>query len=85
MQMHHTQLRPPPRTNRDLAEGQDYLGHQLVAGYSNQMQLAQGQVLVRVCALVQSATATCSYAKDALDPLQLALVVVFQSSTSAHT
>ena len=33
---------------------------QLGAGYSNQMQFAQGRVLVRVCTLVQSAIGYCS-------------------------
>ena len=39
-------------TSSIVAEGQDHLGHYIVrAGCSNQLQVGQGQVLIRVVSL----------------------------------
>ena len=55
-------------------------------GCSNQMQVVQGHVLVKVCAsfhwLLHPAPTS---VQDGLDPLQLLLVVCFQTTTSANT
>ena len=58
---------------------------------SNQMQVALGQVLIRVFALVQAAIGCCilllltTSSQEGLDSLQLALVVFFLPSTNAKT
>ena len=58
------------------------------AGCSNQMQVAYGQVLIGVSALVQAAVDCCidlapTSSEDGPDPLQFAKVVIFSSSTNA--
>ena len=62
MEMHHTQLRPLPHTNsRDTPQNlaETILGTSR-SKMQQSMQIAQGQVLVRICALVQSAIGCCS-------------------------